>query len=182
MQAESVPPFTADYDEVKVARRSDGAEETQRQDGRIYRDGRGRMRTEFVDDDGSTVAMLWDPLTGKGMAIDVSTGDRLDVEAEHTPSPRGRRPLRQPGDSERYRPVETSSLGQKDIEGLSATGHRVRLADGTVSETWHTSSLPDRPILSLQTGPSGREEFKLTNVRIGEPDPELFRPLDAAGK
>ena len=104
------------------------------------------------------------------------------VEAEHTPSPRNSRPLRPAGESERNRPVGTSDLGQKNIEGLSATGHRVRLADGTVSEVWYTPSLPDRPILLTQTGPSGREEFKLTNVRIGEPDPELFRPLDAAGQ
>jgi len=34
-------------------------------------------------------------------------------------------------------------------------------------------------VIASASGPSGREESKLHNIRIGQPDPELFKPLDA---
>lgn len=182
MQTGSLTPFTAEYEDLKVTKHPDGTELTEHHRGHLYRDSRGRMRDEFVDDDGTTLAMLWDPASGKMVAIDASTGKRLD-DAVQNPvlTPVGRRaPLG--SEAAQYRPVETSELGDKVIDGVVAHGRRIRLRDGTVSETWFAPTLPDRPIVATQTGPSGREESRLTNVRIGEPDPQLFSALDAPEK
>jgi hypothetical protein len=187
MPADQFVPFTADYDELKVFRNPDGGMEVAQHDrGRVCRDGRGRMRYDFKDDDvGTTVAVLIDPSSDRVVALDAASGERLDANsdriAEHfAPQLLRRRATEDPSQgSDQFRPIESMNLGERVIEGLATQGNRTRLANGSVTEVWHAPSLPDFPVIASASGPSGREESKLHNIRIGEPDPELFKPLDA---
>ena len=69
-------------------------------------------------------------------------------------------------------------LGEADVEGLAARGRRITTAS-CVAEVW-TALQIDQPPLLLRMKESARERTeRLFNVRLGEPDPRLFAPLDA---
>jgi hypothetical protein len=189
MAAQEAVPFTAAYDDLKVLKNPDGTEVVAHDLGRIWRDGRGRLRYEFKDEEvGRTIAVLIDPASGRIGAFDAVSGERLDARSDRVGARlEAKMPRVHAGEdssrgSEQFKPIESTSLGEKVIEGLVSRGHRIQLANGSVTEVWHATSLPDFPLVSRATGPSGREESRLINVRIGEPDLELFAPLDSVDR
>jgi hypothetical protein len=85
-------------------------------------------------------------------------------------------------------------LGTKEIEGFTASGtrHSRTLDAGAIgnekpisstSETWISEELKV-VILSMNDDPqSGQRIMRLTNIRLGDPDPQLFEiPADYAVK
>jgi len=86
--------------------------------------------------------------------------------------------------------ASTEQLGKKEIEGFSASGFRhIRTLDAgaigndkpitSTSETWFSEDLK-MMILSVNDDPrSGQRTMRLTNIRLGDPDPQLFQiPAD----
>jgi hypothetical protein len=84
----------------------------------------------------------------------------------------------------------TEQLGKKEIEGFTASGTRhVRTINAgaigndtpitTASESWFSEDLKV-VILSVNDDPrSGQRTMRLTNIRLGDPDPQLFQvPAD----
>jgi hypothetical protein len=84
----------------------------------------------------------------------------------------------------------TEQLGKKEIEGFTASGTRhLRTIDAgaigndrpisSSSETWVSADLK-MVILSVSDDPqSGQRTMRLTNIRLGDPDPQLFQiPAD----
>src|SRR5688572_24592227 len=72
--------FEADYEKVVVFER-DGHRTESRELSRLYRDSRGRMRTETdaVSEGGRTlrIAFILDPQKGRAVVIDIATGQPL---------------------------------------------------------------------------------------------------------
>jgi len=182
VRGDEVSPFTAQYDNIKVLRIADGTETTERDHGRVCRDSRGRMRYDFTDED-VRLAFLVDTTTHKMVLIEAESGQRIGgrrvAGVRVQPTLTRRHTTEDPRlGSEQFAVVDSSALGERTIEGLVARGHRTRLANGSVTEVWHSASLPDMPIVSTATGPSGREESRLHDIQIGEPDPQLFSALE----
>jgi len=84
----------------------------------------------------------------------------------------------------------TEQLGKKEIEGFTASGTRhIRTIDAgaigndrpitSTIETWFSDDLK-MTILSVNDDPqSGQRTMRLTNIRLGDPDPQLFQiPAD----
>lgn len=87
----------------------------------------------------------------------------------------------------------TTSLGEKDVEGVRAQGKAVTytIPAGDIgnrnpivvtSESWHSPEL-QVTVYSRQSDPRyGETIYRLTNIRRGEPAPELFKvPEEYAG-
>jgi hypothetical protein len=83
-------------------------------------------------------------------------------------------------------PAKKESLGTRTIEGVNCEGERSTStiqvgAIGndrpivSVNERWYSPELKVTVMTSKSDPRTGTEEFKLTNVRRGEPDPALFQ-------
>lgn len=178
--------FEADYEKTFVTIGRDGARTETRELFRLYRSGTGRTRLEgSTQGEGGTVrfAFLTDR-TGRGVVLDLATGQSL---GQH-PSGRGsggisgvETPEEAGGSPSRRKDLEKQTvedLGETRMEGLVAHGQRITTSSYTV-EVW-TALTIDQPPLLVTTKESAHERVeRLFNVRVGEPDPRLFEPLDA---
>lgn len=184
----------ADYETHVVTIGSDGSRTESRELFRLYQDARGRTRLEgsMLTGEGTTFrfAFLTDLRNRRGVVLDLATGKRLLQEAHRPPHgglagsvgqqaaavETGGRPKARTDDRGGAQIEE--DLGEAQIEGLAARGRRYTTASSVV-EAWTALSI-DQPSLLVRTKEPSREETKrLFNIRIGDPDPALFAPLDA---
>jgi hypothetical protein len=196
MDKEAVTPFTAMYEESRVTRLADGSEKEEYREGRIYRDKYGRTRDEFVFGQ-SPMAFLYDSASDVVVALDLSSGEtvagRFDENDPRNIQEAARRKASIPSVSGLGRSsptlvpvnslekVEPEWLGERVIEGLLCKGKRLRFSNGGVVEDWFSHELPDKPLIHTWSGPSRHGESKLTQVKLGKPDPELFKLLETVG-
>jgi hypothetical protein len=183
--------FEADYEKTVATIGRDGARTEARELFRLYRSASGRTRLEgSTQGEGRMVrfAFLTDPETGRAVVFDLETGQSL-AQAQ-LPSRRGEGPGGIPGpqtpDETVGSPPRRKDLGEKQtvedlgettIEGLEAHGLRITTPSSTV-EVWTARTIDQPPIL-VTTKESAHERVeRLFNVRVGEPDPRLFEPLD----
>lgn len=160
------------------------------QQTKVYRDSRGRTRTESVvsGKEGSSresFVTIFDPAVNATVQLEASS-----QTARKSMFPRGgfggeRGPGPPPmGRTEKFDTL-TTDLGSRNINGLNATGTRVTLtipagAIGNnqpipvIRETWVSTDLKV-PLLITSSDPRfGNSTMQLTNIVRSEPDPALF--------
>jgi len=141
-----------------------------RQACRIYRDARGRTRVEGTLN-GVDFAMLSDFELGRMALVDPLTGAPIPTVSEPIPSPMSRGAVAAPN------PPRVEELGERRMEGVVARGMRYILDSETV-EVWTALEFDQPPVLVHVTGPGREETERLYNIRLEDPDPTLFAPLD----
>jgi hypothetical protein len=183
--------FEADYEKTFVTIGRDGARTETRELFRLYRNARGRTRLEGSTqaEGGVTLrfAFFTDPQTSGGVVLDLETGQSLGQQpsrpfggfggtsGEQTPDETGGYQSRTKDLGEKQ---TVEDLGETKIEELVAHGLRITTSSYTV-EVW-TALTIDQPPLLVTTKESTFERVeRLFNVRVGEPDPRLFEPLDS---
>ena len=175
-------PFSADYEERLILKSADGESVAWRNARKVYRDGKGRKRDEFqliVPQGLKDISVLIQATPPKVVVIDLATGRVLPREelSEQAPQASGRSQLighRQPEQGNPKR----SMLGARTIEGVECQGQSLAYEDG-VREFWWPLSLDlGQPILDRSLTQTEAFERRFFNIRIGEPDPALFAPLD----
>ena len=173
--------FEADYEKVVVVE-SNGVREESRELFRLYRDARGRMRMEGSRTaEGVTLrfAFIGDPQKGRGVVLDLATGKPLNLRPWSPPEGAGGvagRPA--VGGAPEAGAQTREDLGEAQIEGLAARGWRTT-TPSFVSEVWQALAIDQPPLLVKRKEPTRETTERLFNIRIGEPDPQLFAPLDA---
>jgi hypothetical protein len=119
---------------------------------------------------------------GTVVLMDMDTGEEAPPEpprgGARGPATSGRLAAAAPRGSSAAPIVRAEDLGQTHIEGLPCRGRRVHLGNGEVAETWLADGLADVPVVSRTTGRSASSEFRLTEVELGEPSREIYRPLE----
>ena len=189
--------FKADYERRHVNIESDGTRTERREVFRLYRDGRGRTRLEgsMPSAGGKVLRFAWlmDIHSRRSLVLDLATGTPLATlppggipewggNGSHgTPANTARPPDVGAGQVPASNPTEAygvEDLGESEIESLAAHGWRTTTPT-TVSEVWNARAI-DQPPLLVRTRTASLERVeRLFNVRLGEPDPGLFAPLDS---
>jgi len=174
-------PFQAQYVETH-SRPSTG--ETLRRQGPLSRNGQGSVRREHILNgapgehdiqrklvcvqDRGGIVRLFDSMTRQTQKIDFNAV----LRGKGGGSPGGACPV--PADQGSSADVDISRelLGTRVIEGFLCHGIRHRMGD-EVSETWLAGDLK---IEMLQVGesPTWKKEYRVFNITLGEPDPDLF--------
>ena len=179
-------PFEAEREEVRITKDPDGTRRQFTSRSKVYRDGAGRGRTEHrvpTERGGSQhLAFIVDPRTHDAVLVDVDSGEIVGELPRGSgtpvpPSPPSPGPANRPPPPGKGRPV-VENLGTKVVEGLLCRGRRFVFEDGTI-EMWDTSELgPPFPVFERLVTATDEYESHLLEIRLGEPDPALFRPLD----
>jgi hypothetical protein len=180
--------FAADYEKVVVTIESDGRRTESRELYRLYHDTKGRTRMEGTTPSGQgemmRFAFLTDRQKRRALVVDLATGKPLDLRGGRPPvgSAAAARP-KPPGTPKvpdtRPEAQTTEDLGEAEIEGLAAHGWRTTSPSFGVSEVWQAKLIDQPPLLVKSRRPGEERTERLFNIRIGEPDPQLFAPLDA---
>ncbi len=155
-----------------------------------YRDGQGRMRIEpgTTSDPAKfpTVSFveIFDPVAGIMWTL-----DPLSMTARKSPYPLPR-PQLSPGRKRPEAKIQEEDLGTKVIDGVPATGKRTtqtipagaignRQPIKTVTESWTSTTLKVGVLMKRSDPRFGDTVMKLTEIKLGEPDPALFKvPAD----
>jgi hypothetical protein len=96
------------------------------------------------------------------------------------------KPAQVGSEARKPQPADTEQLGKKDIEGFTASGTRhtrIIAADTvgndrpmtTVMETWVADDLRTVLVDITDSPQSGLRIMRLSNIRLGDPDPQLFQ-------
>jgi hypothetical protein len=188
MSSRRTVPYEADYEEVVLTKQPDGKSTEVKRLFRLFRDSRGRWRQEctLTTETGAqlpTIVFLIDFASGHVRLLDLQTGNLLNESKLPTAAGalQAMMSTRQTASTPRPAPPDQTSrredLGQKEIDGLPATGRRIT-TDDAVTEIWSTPVI-DQPELFYRSVRSDREETKrLFNIKLREPDPTLFAALD----
>jgi len=184
-------PFQGDYEEIEIVKRPDGTRNEVKRFSKLFRDSRGRLRQEctITKENGEelpTVVFLIDFARGQIRLLDLKSGEQVNQATLPTSSSQiqavlaaAGAPMRPPGHS--TAPPEApkfEDLGEKQIEGLSARGMRTTTGD-TISEIWTAAAIDQPSLLSRTLRPDREETKRLFNIKLDEPDPALFAPLDS---
>jgi hypothetical protein len=178
-----VPPtaFSATLEEV-----TQGLEEgASRLLCRVYRSSRGRVRSDFLvvgSEEASSVAWLFDADSRLMVLLNRASETVLQRHAFERsrgsfwawngPGPFTPFPFPHEGLPRR------EELGTRVLEGFVARGTLTVYTDGW-HECWTAPQLVDAPLLERWRVSSGHERTtQLFAIRLGEPDPALFRALD----
>jgi hypothetical protein len=173
--------YQADFEKVVVAIGPDGARTESRELFRLYRDSSGRTRMEGsmpIGGEPMRLAFIADRRGTRRAILDLATGSRLDFPPRSrppgapAPSPKPPRATPQPESP------TVEDLGEAEIEGFKARGSRTTSSTFGVSEVWHALLIDQPPILVKSKGPTEERTERLFNIRVGEPDPALFAPLE----
>ncbi|QBE64722.1 hypothetical protein [Pseudoduganella lutea] len=161
---------------------ADGDEFTRQTVTRLYRDSAGRTRRDTLDGDGELDHSVITGADGATIFLDhknelISGGGAgrqapaLDREAGQAPaSPAGR-----------ARAAAVEQLGQRDIEGVTATGRITRHPAGrdgedieVTSEVWYAEELKLALYRKHSDPRFGESTIELSELDRSEPDPALF--------
>ena len=190
--------FEADYEKLAVAIDNDGRRTESRELYRLYHDARGRTRMEGSTPAGRGEALrfafITDLANRRCVVVDLATGNvlkrwpcgppdgpavaarRKAPDTPHGPVVGSRQKV--PDAPPKPEPQTVEDLGEAEIEGLRARGMRTTTPSFGVSEVWHALAIDQPPLLVKSKGPNRETTERLFNIRIGEPDPALFAPLE----
>ena len=182
-------PFSAETVREEAKRLFDGSIVKNQSKGLIYRDGEGRIRQEqpferiggfpVVGEDGlpKKLVNIIDFVTGNSYSLNADSKTYFKVSyLQNSPLP----PRDEPQNAKK------ESLGKQTIEGVEAEGTRttIEIPAGQigndkpifiVTEKWFAPEL-QTVVLSKHTDPFiGEVIFRLSNIKLGEPAPELFK-------
>lgn len=146
------------------------------------------MRTVFSDV-GACVPMVryTVPWFRETLLIDARSGKPLDDASERGLVAEPQVPLvNQPSVNSPPSPqkelAKREDLGVRAIEGFRCRGTRDSFKDRT-TETWEPDEVSlGRPVLTRSVTPTDEYEGRLFNIRLGEPDPAVFAPLEPGKK
>jgi hypothetical protein len=185
-------PYSADAITEVTQQLSNGNRIIRRTGSRLFRDSAGRTRYEqslaaigpFVSGADVKSVIINDPVAKAAYVLDPNRRTAIRTPTRQL----GPLPLAAaPGSDTATAPkVASESIGQRTIDGVTATGTRTTTtipagAIGNeqpieiVSESWHSPELKI-VLASHRNDPRfGETNYQVTNLTRGEPDPELFR-------
>jgi hypothetical protein len=195
-------PYTATAITESTQVLSDGNRIVHKQSGLTARDGQGRVRREEsmggigpLQLDGPKMVFIHDPVAKAAYVLNLSTQtarvmthdgpqarkmmlleDKKEGAAAHVRMER----RRETGD------LKTESLGTQQLEGVNAEGKRVTrtIPAGAIGneqplvitvESWTSPELHTLVLEKRNDPRFGETVFRLTNIKLGEPDPALFQ-------
>lgn len=170
-------PYSATHTLTMRRQQRDGAESIHRTVTKLYRDSAGRARRDLLDGEGNpTHSFIIDT---DGAVIVLDHRNRLvKRRAARRVTPVIDMSAPAPRKAEARPPVEP--LGERDIEGVTATGestrHRIRTAAGSfeiVTESWTSKEL-GLTLHVRNSDPKGESVIAISDLERGEPDPALF--------
>lgn len=180
-------PFSAIATTTVHGRLTDGSPIQQASTAYYYRDGAGRVRVEQTVPGSQPRVTIRTTDIGKGLVYLLAADKKSATVGPRFAADRavgGGRSFALPVDRLKFlifRPAllrvtsEGESLGTKTIEGVEVLGRRFTSpAEGQTYERWHS---PDLAVVVAATHTDERTvviEYRLTNLRRGEPDAELF--------
>jgi hypothetical protein len=187
-------PFSGDMITESTQNRPDGSQKRNQSCIKIYRDSEGRTRgeseRELPKGGKEATVTIFDPVAQVFITLNpqtkTATIDHLEPSA-----PPASAPSSPPVDIFDKMPgTKREKLEDKQMDGYNVSGTRrsmtIQSSMGAepvtlVSETWYSPDLK-APLLSTSDDPrSGRTSMRLSNIRKGEPDPQLFQiPPDYA--
>ena len=153
---------------------------------KYYRDGQGRMRiepgatTDPVKLPTVSFIEIFDPVAGVTWMLDPST-----MTARKSPYPPPR-PQLSPGRKRPEAQTREEDLGTKVIDNMPTTGKRTtrtipagaignRQPITTVMESWTSTALKVGVLMKRSDPRFGDTIMRLTEIKLGEPDPSLFK-------
>jgi hypothetical protein len=145
---------------------------------RLFRDSEGRVRSESGEN-GQVQVTIIDPV---GRVIIVLDPQIKTATIEDAPAPST---LPAGDQSEKSIPeMAQKKLQDKEIEGFRASGtrysHSIDMGQShealtIVTEIWYSPELQVTLLTSQEESPSNRNLMRLTNIRRGDPAPQLFQ-------
>jgi hypothetical protein len=191
-------PFSADVVSETTQVLGDGNHIHRELHGKTVRDSEGRTRNEFEselpDGDKRVIVSISDPAAHLLISLNPQT-KTASVHHLKPPSPSAGA-LHKPSTATTVAPspgrpaTKFESLGTKEIEGFTAKGSRITttIEAGqigneepivSVHETWFSQDIGEALLAMTNDPRSGQHVRRLTNIRMGEPDPMLFQvPAD----
>jgi hypothetical protein len=177
--------FEADYEVVVSNTADDGVRIESRAFYRLYQDARGRSRLEgSAIHEGKVLfryALLTDLSKHRTALVDLESGKPMDAcevgssLAAHSPIVPSAPSSDVTAESEEQSLVD--DLGEKEIDGFLARGLRIT-SGPSITEVWNAVKIDQPPILVWTKGTARESSSRLFNIRLIEPDPRLFAPLD----
>lgn len=189
-------PYSAQFSTENTQVLADGTRITRKSNGSVYRNGEGRTRREQtlnalgpipLAGEPKHLIFINDPVGGAHYVLDVQERNARKLPMKDGP-PEGAKLPREFEDS--GDPVTTTSLGQREIEGVMAEGTRstITIPVGrigndrpleVVSERWYSPEL-QVVVLSKHNDPfSGENVYRLTSISRAEPPLKMFEiPAD----
>jgi hypothetical protein len=177
-------PYSATHTMTVNRALPDGERFTREVVTKLYRDSAGRTRRDMLGSDGEPVHSIITGADDLVLLLDhrnkvVSRGG----VRRHEPVRRERgeeRPALLEGSGDAANHFAVEPLGEREIEGMAATGHLVRhtIAIGgesveVTSESWVSKEL-GIALYSRHSDPKGESTVAISELDRGEPDPALF--------
>ncbi|WP_338766243.1 hypothetical protein [Massilia sp. METH4] len=155
----------------------DGDEFTRQTVTRLYRDSAGRTRRDTLDSDGELDHSI---ISGAdGVRIFLDHRNELAQEREARPQPLMQDNLT-PASAGKA-PTVVEQLGQRDIEGVAATGRIARTQVGregedieVTNETWYSEEMGMALYRKHSDPRYGDSIIEISDLDRSEPDPALF--------
>ncbi len=190
-------PFTADYTHVFEPVNRDGSRNHQESRGKLFRDSEGRARCDMENlKTGKTrYVIVTDPVAN--ITIRMNLEQQTATVTHHPRSSTSIGPSRTPAPQDEGKNAETKTpvnaplkivhseadLGSREIEGLMAKGkHSSNTGDQTSStDEWYSPDLKFTLLYvsdSSDASSSSHMKDQLTNIRLGDPDPSVFKVPD----
>jgi hypothetical protein len=184
-------PYEAEFEEVHTRY---SPLQLARAYGNQWRDSRGSVRIDAFKPDPANLARhikvtsIFDATTYSGYLGLPDLGlehtfqlphSATEMEAILASQPQPSATVPGPAVVPAEQPQQLEMLGERIIEGLSCTGVRsIDEASGLVSEHWFSKDLI-LGVVNIRRDPEGEIVFRLFNLKLCEPDPDLFlRPED----
>jgi hypothetical protein len=177
-------PFSADWIDESTQTLADGNRIHREARGKIFRDSEGRTRTETESGGGADqgIVIIWDPVAQVSIVLNTQT---KAATVRHFPKP----PSESAAIAAPKPPMpaaKSEKLESKEIEGFTVSGSRRFIImeagqDGNdkpitkVNEIWYSPVLKAVLLSSHEDPRGGGYVTRLTNIRMSEPDPLLFR-------
>ena len=183
----TIVPFVARLEEKRTHRDAIGREHQVNLVWKIYRDRAGRTRTELrlpTDGEPIDVAMIVDPRRAAAVLVDAVSGESIPEERLKSvtgpvalmPTTSGvNAPPPPAAGTPRLQDLGTSMVGS-----LKCHGQRAVYEDGTI-EHWHAVDVElGRSVVTRMSTSTDDYEASMSDVRLVDPDPLVFEPLDAS--
>ena len=166
-------PFTADSVTQTTWIKLDGTPGSETENGRVYRDSQGRTRKEGrLDSTGVWHTLeITDPVAGVVYRIPGIRAGRAVAYRTALPSKQIRSTASELGAVEAKRP----NIGVQTIAGFTAVGHQESGSSKATSEQWISPQLMTA-LMTNRTTDRQMITTTLSNIRLVEPDPQLFQP------
>jgi hypothetical protein len=165
-------PFRARYETERVKRIS-GRDERTVQRGTWYVDAKGRIRGEWDDD---PAVQIDDPDRNLSCFVDTRARRVLvcrPLVGQPQPSDREPPPTKAPSiPSGSTEGLGSRGLGSREIAGLNCNGVLLK-TELYVSEFWISIEL-GQIVLLRQSGAAEDVTYRLFDISLGDPDPQLF--------